>query len=132
MSPDAAIEFLALSYVTTPETAQIRIAAARRAGATEAECAEAWTAWEQMRAGDVQQIQSQPTPRCMCSHKKHDGLCEVSVCGCKSYCPDDVRRPRYDKPRPPYLDTEEAHRRDAANDLSSPPASYDQTKRRVL
>lgn len=47
---------------------------------------------------------------------------------------ETARSPRRDRvgDRPPYLDIEEANRRDAANDLSSPPASYDQTKRRVL
>lgn len=124
--------FAGLAFVTDRREMERRIGEAILAGATDEEADKAQALWEQMRAGDVQQIHSQPTPRCMCSHKKHDGLCDVSVCGCKSYCPDDVRRPRYSKPRPPYLDTEEANRRDAANDLSSPPASYDQTKRRVL
>lgn len=106
MSPDAAIEFLALSYVTTPETAQIRIDAARRAGATEAECAEAWTAWKQMRAGDVRQIHSQPTPKpvCRCSHSHGlhlygSGRCHQTACGCGFFRkPDSIRR-RMDEDR---------------------------------
>ena len=99
MSPDAAVEFLALGYVESRTVADMRIANARRHGATEAECAEALAAWESMQAESVQRIESQPTPapKCRCSHTHPlhlygSGRCVQAACGCRFWRDPAPRR----------------------------------------
>jgi hypothetical protein len=107
---DAAVEFLALGFVQSRTVAEFRIATARRAGATDAECAEALTTWERMTAESVQRIESQPTttPRCKCSHTHPlhlygSGRCFNTACGCSYWRDPAPARPAGDGDIREYL-----------------------------